>query len=91
MYILLFDLFFLCSVVYEVNGHQTTFNTGWSTAQNSEGDRVLSLEAALVIAHGKLYFPEFFPLRKISFYLSCSVHVNMVEEKIIKPIYNEFS
>nr|XP_022321266.1 ADAM 17-like protease isoform X1 [Crassostrea virginica] len=37
--------------VYEVNGHQTTFNTGWSTAQNSEGDRVLSLEAALVIAH----------------------------------------
>lgn len=74
MYILLFDLFFLCSVVYEVNGHQTTFNTGWSTAQNSEGDRVLSLEAALVIAHGKLYFPEFFPLSNniIISFLQCT-------------------
>lgn len=37
--------------VFQSQGYETTFNTGWSSAQNSEGDRVLSLEAALVIAH----------------------------------------
>ncbi|XP_062584922.1 ADAM 17-like protease [Saccostrea cucullata] len=37
--------------VFRTQGYDTTFNTGWSSAQNSEGDRVLSLEAALVIAH----------------------------------------
>lgn len=41
------------SAVFQSQGYETTFNTGWSSAQNSEGDRVLSLEAALVIAHGK--------------------------------------
>lgn len=40
-------------IVFQTQGYKTTFNTGWSSAQNSEGDRVLSLEAALVIAHGK--------------------------------------
>lgn len=43
----------ILSAVFQSQGYETTFNTGWSSAQNSEGDRVLSLEAALVIAHGK--------------------------------------
>ncbi|KAK3082731.1 hypothetical protein FSP39_003734 [Pinctada imbricata] len=38
--------------VFTLNGYASTFNTGWSSAQNSEGNRVLSLEASLVTAHG---------------------------------------
>uniref|UniRef100_K1Q1B8 ADAM 17-like protease n=1 Tax=Magallana gigas TaxID=29159 RepID=K1Q1B8_MAGGI len=47
--------------VFQSQGYETTFNTGWSSAQNSEGDRVLSLEAALVIAHGHNWGSEHDP------------------------------
>ncbi|XP_056012005.1 ADAM 17-like protease [Ostrea edulis] len=47
--------------VFQTQGYKTTFNTGWSSAQNSEGDRVLSLEAALVIAHGHNWGSEHDP------------------------------
>ncbi|XP_069107387.1 ADAM 17-like protease [Argopecten irradians] len=41
----------ICSPSFTVDGHLSTLNTGWSTSANSQGNRVLSLEAALVTAH----------------------------------------
>ncbi|KAJ8320554.1 hypothetical protein KUTeg_002141 [Tegillarca granosa] len=49
------------SGVHDVDGEKLSLNTGFSSCMNSEGQRVLSLEAALVTAHGHNWGSEHDP------------------------------
>ncbi|KAL5017900.1 hypothetical protein ScPMuIL_003622 [Solemya velum] len=48
----------ICSPLY----HKRSLNTGWSSAMNTQGQRILSQEATLVTSHGYIYTLSFMTL-----------------------------